>query len=200
MDIINWFNTKDLYFESKKFNYYPSFVLENKKYKLFDEKFNYQKIKMAIIQNAYSNKEVHLFIRNLYIISQHKSDFKMLYYLEYFYDAYYTFSYDFDVNIFENYIYMLYYSGEFDLIRKLVYTKNISEFSNVNQQWEYMRKILVFLLKNKFELDSYLSKHYNKYYNKYYTDLNLKACSFPKFKNLIEPYIQNWARYKIEDS
>lgn len=55
-------------------------------------------------------------------------------------------------------------------------------------------------LKNKFELDSYLSKHYNKYYNKYYTDLNLKACSFPKFKNLIEPYIQNWARYKIEDS
>ena len=163
MDIINWFNTKDLYFESKKFNYYPSFVLENKKYELFDEKFNYQKIKMAIIQNAYSNKEVHLFIRNLYMISQNKLDFKMLYYLEYFYDTYYTFSYDFDVNIFENYIYMLYYSGEFDLIRKLIYTKNISEFSNIDEQWEYMRKILVFLLKNKFELN--YKEIINKYFN-----------------------------------
>lgn len=161
IEVINWFNTKDLYFESKKFNYYPSFLLENNKCELFDEKFNYEKIKMSIIQNAYSNKEVNIFIKNLYKISQFKKDFSMMYYLEYFYDTYYTFSYDFDINIFENYIYMLYYSGEFDLLRKLIYTKDISEFSNIDQQWEYMRKILVFLIKNKFELN------YEEVINKY---------------------------------
>lgn len=62
-----------------------------------------------------------------------------------------------------------------------------------------LNKFIEFL-KNKFDLDFYLSKHYNKYYDKYYTDINLKASDLPRFKNLVHPYIQKWAYYKMGDS
>lgn len=161
-DVINWFKSIDLYSNSKKFNYYPEFVLENNKYESYNELFNYKKMKISIIQNAYSNSEVHDFIKNNYKISQLKEDFNMMYYLEHFYDIYTTFLYDFDINIFENYIYMLYYLGEYDLLRKLIYTKGLSEYSNFDEQWKYIRKVLLFLMKNKFDLK------YNNVINYYF--------------------------------
>lgn len=167
-DIINWFESIDLYINSKKFNYYPLFVLENNKYESYNESFNYEKMKISIIQNAYSRSEVIDFIKNNYKISQLKEDFNMMYYLEHFYDIYNTFLYDFDVNIFENYIYMLYYLGEYDLIRKLVYTKGLTEYSNFDEQWKYIKNILLFLMKNKFDLK------YNDVINYYFKYSNSK--------------------------
>ena len=151
-DVINWFSKKDLYLHSKKFNYYPIYILENNKIDIFEESFDYDKLKSSIIQNAYSNSEVNRFIKNVYKISQIKKDFCMLYYLEHFYDIYYTFTYDFDINIFENFIFMQYYSGIYESVKNLIYKKEIPLYTNIKQQWEYIRNILIFLLKNDFSL------------------------------------------------
>jgi DNA-binding CsgD family transcriptional regulator len=64
--------------------------------------------------------------------------------------------------------------------------KDLTKFSN--------------FLKTKFNLDSYISKHYNKKMDKYYSNLLINASCFNHFQNLIKPYIQNWACYKIGDS
>lgn len=63
---------------------------------------------------------------------------------------------------------------------------------------EELNKFILFL-KNTFDLDFTISKHYNKYYDKYYSDINLKSTSFNHFKALISPYIQTWAYYKIQE-
>ena len=151
-EVIDWLSKKDLYFNSKKFNYYPTIILENNKTDMFEESFDYNKLKLSIIQNAYSNSEVNRFIKNVYKISQRKKDFCMLYYLEHFYDIYYTFMYDFDINIFENFIFMQYYSGNYESVKNLIYKKEIPLYTNMKQQWEYIRNILIFLLKNDFPL------------------------------------------------
>lgn len=151
-EIIRWLSKKDLYLDSKKFNHYPTIILENNKTYMFEESFDYDKLKLSIIQNAYSNSEVNRFIKNVYKISQRKKDFCMMYYLEHFNDIYYTFTYDFDINIFENFIFMQYYSGNYESVKNLIYKKEIPLYTNINQQWEYIRNILIFLLKNNFPL------------------------------------------------
>lgn len=55
-------------------------------------------------------------------------------------------------------------------------------------------------LKEKFNLNSYIAKHYNRDYDKYYSELILNADSFITFKKLVNPYIQDWACYKIGGS
>lgn len=150
--VIDWLSKKDLYFCSKKFNYYPTYILENNKIEIFDESFYYKKLKLSIIQNAYSNSEVNIFIKNIYKICQIKQDFCMMYYLEHFYDIYYTFTYDFDINVFENFIFMQYYSGNYESVKNLIYKKEIPPYTNIEQHWEYIRNILIFLLKNNFQL------------------------------------------------
>lgn len=151
-DVINWLSKKDLYLHSKKFNYYPTIILENNKTDMFEDSFDYDKLKLSIIQNAYSNSEVNRFIKNVYKISQRKKDFCMMYYLEHFYDIYHTFTYDFDINIFENFIFMQYYSGNYESVKNMIYKKEIPLYTDIKQQWEYIRNILIFLLKNDFPL------------------------------------------------
>jgi hypothetical protein len=51
----------------------------------------------------------------------------------------------------------------------------------------------ILFLKNKFNLNFYISKHYNKYYDKYYLDIDLKSSDFNKFKEIVYPYLQDWA-------
>lgn len=55
-------------------------------------------------------------------------------------------------------------------------------------------------LKERFDLNSYIIKHYNKHYDKYYSNLIINSSSFNQFQNLIKPYIQDWACYKLGDS
>lgn len=55
-------------------------------------------------------------------------------------------------------------------------------------------------LNDKFDLSFYIANHYNKYYQKSYKDIVLYNGEFEKLKKLINPYILDWARYKIEGS
>ena len=198
-DVINWFSKKDLYLHSKKFNYYPNIILENNKADIFEESFDYNKLKLSIIQNAYSNSEVNRFIKNIYKISQKKQDFCMMYYLEHFYDIYDTFTYDFDINIFENFIFMQYYSGNYESVKNLIYKKEIPPYTNINQQWEYVRNILIFLLKNNFQLC------YEEIINIYFK--NLEEEKFIRINKIIVSYdydnlrlIYEYLKYnKIDD-
>ena len=62
---------------------------------------------------------------------------------------------------------------------------------------EELNKFIIFL-KDKFDLNFHIQPHYNKYYDKYYSDIDLNSDDFNKFCNLIKPYLQNWAYYKIQ--
>lgn len=55
-------------------------------------------------------------------------------------------------------------------------------------------------LKNKFNLNFYIVKHYNKHYDKYYREIHLSGKDFDLFKQLVLPYIRDWALYKIYGS
>lgn len=198
-EVISWLSKKDLYLDSKKFNHYPTIILENNKTDMFEESFDYDKLKFSIIQNAYSNSEVNRFIKNIYKISQKKQDFCMIYYLEHFYDIYDTFTYDFDINIFENFIFMQYYSGNYESVKNLIYKKEIPPYTNINQQWEYVRNILIFLLKNNFQLC------YEEIINMYFK--NLEEENFIRINKIIVSYdydnlrlIYEYLKYnKIDD-
>lgn len=53
-------------------------------------------------------------------------------------------------------------------------------------------------LDNTFNLKFTIHHHYNKKYNKKYTELYLKAESFNLFEKLVNPYLMDWAKYKIK--
>ena len=55
-------------------------------------------------------------------------------------------------------------------------------------------------LNDKFDLSFYIASHYNKHYQKSYKDIVLYNGEYKKLKKLIDPYILDWARYKIEGS
>lgn len=64
---------------------------------------------------------------------------------------------------------------------------------------EELEQFVEFLNK-KFDLNFGIAGHYNKYYNKVYKDIVSYAKGYKKLKNLIRPYILDWALYKIEGS
>lgn len=56
----------------------------------------------------------------------------------------------------------------------------------------------ILFLKDKFNLNFKIQHHYNKYYDRYYSDIVLKSDDFLNFTQLILPYLDNWAIYKIQ--
>lgn len=64
---------------------------------------------------------------------------------------------------------------------------------------EELQKFIDFL-NEKFDLSFYITSHYNKHYQKSYKDIVLYNGEYKKLKKLINPYILNWAHYKIEGS
>lgn len=62
---------------------------------------------------------------------------------------------------------------------------------------ENLNEFIIFL-KNKFNLNFKIQYHYNKYYDKYYADIVLKSNDLSNFIELILPYLDNWAMYKIQ--
>ena len=64
---------------------------------------------------------------------------------------------------------------------------------------EELEKFIDFL-KEKFDLNFGIASHYNKHYDKTYKDIVSYASGYKKLKELIKPYILDWALYKIEGS
>ena len=64
---------------------------------------------------------------------------------------------------------------------------------------EELEKFIDFL-NEKFNLNFGIASHYNKHYDKIYKDIVSYASGYKKLKELIKPYILDWALYKIEGS
>ena len=185
---ILWLDKQDIYMNTKAFNYLPIMIINYDKYDNFNKEFDCYKIMDAIIKNGYSKKEVDTFINRCYKIFSTKGNFKAIYFLEHFADIYRTYLYEVDVDVFENYIYILYYQKKFDLLKKILYSRGVPEYSNTDQQWEYISKICIFLMKNKFKMK------YSNITNVYFENLENTI----KFDDIILGKDNNCIKFMIE--
>ena len=178
-NLIDWLNSMDIYENDKAFNFLPELIVNNEKYDIFNKEFNIEKLIRNIIEKGISIVEVKKFNSICYKIFSKKKSFKQIYYIEHFNDILKTYQYEFDLDVFEDYIKILFLKGKFKLLEKIIYRKGIIEYSNDKQQWEYMCKICKYLLSNNIKLE------YQDIVNRYFQ--NSKRKDLIRFNKIIIP-------------
>ena len=178
-NLIDWLNSLDIYENEKAFNFLPELIVNNEKYCVFNKEYNLEKIIECIIEKGMSVAEVRKFNNICYKIFSKKKDFKQIYYIEHFSDILKTYEYEIDLDVFEDYIKILYIKGKIKLLEKVIYRRGIIEYSNDNQQWEYICEICKYLLSNNVKLE------YKDIVNIYFQ--NSKRKDLIKFDKIIIP-------------
>ncbi|MFR2584992.1 MAG: AAA family ATPase [Bacilli bacterium] len=147
-NIFDWLKCQDLYSNRKAFTFFPSMTVELKKYQEFEVDISYSHFFEEIINNGYTRNSVENFCRLLSVIYLEKNDYENLYIISHTYDAYDNFMYEFDMETFEFYIYMLFFRNEKNKIINLINSKDNSTYSN--QFREHAINISKFLMENNF--------------------------------------------------
>lgn len=178
-NIIEWLNSLDIYENDKAFNFLPELVVNNDKYDIFNKEYDIEKLIECIIENGMSVHEVRKFNSICYKIFSKKKDFKQIYYIEHFSDILKTYQYEFDLDVFEDYIKILFLKGKMELLKKVMYRRGIIEYSNNEEQWEYICRICKYLLSNNVNLE------YKDIVNIYFQ--NSKRKDLLKFDKIIVP-------------
>lgn len=155
VNIFNWLKCQDIYSNRKAFTFFPSMTVELKKYQDFEVDVNYSRFFEEIINNGYTRINVENFCRLLSVIYLQKDDFENLYVISHIYDAYNNFMYEFDMETFEYYIYMLFFRNEKDKIINLINSKDKTVYSN--QFREHAINISKFLIENNFNGIDYIN-------------------------------------------
>ena len=152
-NIINWLCSLDLYENEKAFNYLPELIINNNSYNKFNKDYSIDKLINCIFEKGLSIKEIENFNISCYKIFSVREEFEKIYYIEHFSNILNTYQYEVDLDIFEDYIRILYLRGEIELLKRILYKRGLLKYSNNEQEWEYIRKICIYLLKNKVKLN-----------------------------------------------
>lgn len=152
-NIIDWLCSLDIYENEKAFNYLPELIINNNNYNKFNKDYSINKLIDCIFEKGLSIKEIENFNRSCYKIFSVREEFEKIYYIEHFSNILNTYQYEIDLDIFEDYIRILYLRGERELLKKILYKRGLLKYSNNEQEWEYIRKICIYLLKNKVKLN-----------------------------------------------
>lgn len=155
INIFNWLKCQNLFSNRKAFMFFPSMTVELKNYQDFEVDMNYFDFFEEIINNGYIRNDVENFCRLLSVIYLEKDDFENLYIVSHTYDAYNNFIYEFDMETFEFYIYLLFFRNEKDKIINLIHSKDNSIYSN--QFREHAINISKFLMENNFNGINYIT-------------------------------------------
>lgn len=202
-NIFNWLNSKDIFSNKKAFLFLPSMTIRLNKYTKFNFNLDYVSFFNAIINNGYVSGDVSSFCKNLTTIYIEKNDYKNLYIISYLYDAYSNFLYEFDMDNFEFYVYMLFYNNEKEKIINIINAKNVDIYSG--QFRDYATNISKFLIDNNFNGIDYIS-FINIFKNSGYFEN--KNCYF-NFNNFIWSYYDGYPllfkifkhyNYSLEDA
>lgn len=152
-NIIDWLCSLDLYEKEKAFNYLPELIINNNKYSKFNKEYSIDKLIDCIFEKGISVKEIENFNMSCYKIFSVREEFEKIYYIEHFSNILNTYQYEIDLDIFEDYIRILYLKGEKELLKRILYKRGLLKYSDNEQEWDYIRKICIYLLKNRVKLN-----------------------------------------------
>lgn len=152
-NIIDWLCSFDLYEKEKAFNYLPELIISNDKYSKFNKEYSMDKLIDCIFEKGISVKEIENFNMSCYKIFSVREEFEKIYYIEHFSNILNTYQYEIDLDIFEDYIRILYLKGKKELLKRILYKRGLLKYSNNEQEWDYIRKICLYLLKNRVKLN-----------------------------------------------
>lgn len=152
-NIIDWLCSLDLYEKEKAFNYLPELVINNNNYSKFNKEYSIDKLIDCIFEKGISIKEIENFNMLCYKIFSVRGEFEKIYYIEHFSNILNTYQYEIDLDIFEDYIRILYLKGEKRLLKRILYKRGLLKYSNNKQEWDYIRRICIYLLKNKVKIN-----------------------------------------------
>ncbi len=152
-NIIDWLCSLDLYEKEKAFNYLPELIINNNNYSKFNKEYSIDKLIDCIFEKGISIKEIENFNMSCYKIFSVREEFEKIYYIEHFSNILNTYQYEVDLDIFEDYIRILYLKGKEELLKRILYKRGLLKYSNNEQEWDYIRKICMYLLKNKVKIN-----------------------------------------------
>lgn len=167
-NLIDWLNSLDIYENEKAFNYLPELIVNTNNFLKFNKEYNIDKLINCIFEKGISIKEIEKFNVCCYKIFSLREEFEKIYYIEHFSNILNTYQYEVDLDIFEDYIRILYLRGEKELLEKILYKRGLIKYANHEQEWEYIRKICIYLLKNNVKLN------YENIINIYFENYNKK--------------------------
>lgn len=167
-NVIEWLNSLNIYENDKAFNFLPELIVNNNKYDKFNKKYEIKELINCVIENGMSIAEVDKFNKLCYKIFSKRREFEQIYYIEHFSNIFKTYQYEVDLDIFEDYIRILFINGKIELIKKIMYKRGLIKYSNKDQQWEYVRKICKYLLANEVNLK------YENIINMYFENSNME--------------------------